>query len=47
MEIEDESLSVEEKQHWESPKATELDVRSTENNIGAGGDGGGGGFQAS
>ncbi len=36
-----------EKQHWESPKSTELDVRSTENDIGIGGDCAGGGFGAS
>lgn len=32
------------KPHWESPTLIELDIRSTENNIGSSGDGGMGGL---
>jgi hypothetical protein len=36
-----------EKENWEAPKLAEIDIRSTESNIGSGGDGSGGGFNAS
>ena len=36
-----------EKETWAAPQLAEIDIRSTEANIGTGGDGGSGGFAAS